>query len=222
MPGLVSVDWIELAGYTASALVFLAFYMKTMIPLRIVGIASNLAFMTYGIGQHLYPVLILHGVLLPLNCIRLLQMRALIRKVRDAAHGDLSMEWLTPFMRRRAWKKGNVLFRRGDRANDLFLILSGSIRLLEIGVTVRAGSVLGEIGLFAPTKQRMDTAVCESDVELGIIDNDKVWQLYHQNPKFGRYLITLVTQRLLDDYSRLRDERASTRHPDPLGHPTTP
>ena len=44
------VNWVELSGYLASALVFLAFYMKTMIPLRVVGILSNVAFMTYGLG----------------------------------------------------------------------------------------------------------------------------------------------------------------------------
>src|SRR5215510_4843810 len=211
MPRLIAVDWIELAGYAASALVFLAFYMKTMIPLRIVGIASNVAFMTYAAGQHLYPVFILDAILLPLNCVRVFQMRALIRKVGEAVQGDLSMEWLMPFMRRRSWKKGEVLFRHGDRATELYMVLSGSIRLLEVGVMLGPGSVLGEIGLFAPTKQRMDTALCESDAELGVIDNDKVWQLYHQNPKFGRYLITLVTQRLLEDYSRVRDNMVSGR-----------
>jgi CRP/FNR family transcriptional regulator, cyclic AMP receptor protein len=44
------INWIELSGYLASALVFLTFYMKTMIPLRVVGILSNVAFMTYGLG----------------------------------------------------------------------------------------------------------------------------------------------------------------------------
>ena len=74
-------------------------------------------------------------------------------------------------------------------------------------MTIGAGSVLGEIGVFGPTKERMDTAVCETDVELGAIDNGKVWELYHQNPKFGRYLMTLVIQRLLDDYAKVRDMR---------------
>jgi hypothetical protein len=219
MPGLAGAHWIELAGYTASALVFLAFYMKTMIPLRVVGIASNLAFISYGIGAGLYPVLILHAILLPLNALRLVQMRALIRQVRDAARSDLSMEWLTPFMRRRTWKKGDVLFRRGDRATELYLTLRGSIRLLDVGVSLGAGSVLGEIGLFAPARQRMDTAVCETDAELGVIDHDTVWQLYHQNPMFGRYLITLVTQRLLADYERLRARQAPAEGGPPPGRP---
>ncbi len=207
MAGLTPDRWIELAGYTASVLVFLAFYMKTMIPLRIVGIASNVAFITYAAGAQLYPVLILHSMLLPLNCLRLLQMRALIHEVQEASHGDLSMEWLIPYMRRRSLTKGDVLFKRGDRATELYVMLSGSIRLVDVGVTVGSGSVLGEIGVFGPRNQRMDTAVCETDVELGAIANDKVLELFHQNPKFGRYLITLVIQRLLDDYAKVRDMR---------------
>ena len=207
MPALMGSHWIELAGYTASVLVFLAFYMKTMIPLRIVGIASNLAFITYALGAQLYPVLILHTILLPLNGLRLAQMRALIRKVREDSQGDLSMEWLIPFMRRRTLTKGEVLFKRGDQATEMYVTLGGSIRLVDVGVTVGAGSVLGEIGVFGPTKERMDTAVCETDAELGVISSDKVWELYHQNPKFGRYLMTLIIQRLLDDYAKVRDMR---------------
>ena len=38
----------ELVGYLASALVFATFYMKTMMPLRAVAIASNVAFISYG------------------------------------------------------------------------------------------------------------------------------------------------------------------------------
>ena len=209
MPEGIGIHWIELAGYTASMLVFLAFYMKTMIPLRVVGIASNVAFITYAVGAQLYPVLILHAILLPLNSLRLVQMRGLIRRIRDAAHVDLSMEWLIPFMRHRTLTKGEVLFKRGDRATEVYVTLRGTIRLVDIGVTVGPGSVLGEIGVFGPRNERMDTAVCETDVELGAISNDKVLELYHQNPKFGKYLITLVIQRLLDDYAKMRDRRVT-------------
>ncbi|HJW13384.1 MAG TPA: cyclic nucleotide-binding domain-containing protein, partial [Thermoanaerobaculia bacterium] len=98
---MARVNWVVGVGYLASLLVFCAFYMKTMIPLRCVAIASNVAFITYGFAGRLYPVLVLHVVLLPLNCLRLLQMRTLIRRVREAARGDMSMEWLIPLMTRR-------------------------------------------------------------------------------------------------------------------------
>jgi CRP/FNR family transcriptional regulator, cyclic AMP receptor protein len=207
----VRINWIELSGYLASTLVFLTFYMKTMIPLRIVGMVANVAFMTYGFGAHVYPVLILHAILLPLNCLRLVQMRTLIQKVRAASRGDLSMEWLVPMMRRRQCAKGDVLFRRGDPAQELYLVFTGSVRLLDVGVEIGPGKVLGEIGLFAPTHQRMDTAICETEVELGVMATEKVLELYHQDRRFGFYLIRLVSQRLLEDYASLRDQVRAAR-----------
>ena len=97
------------------------------------------------------------------------------------------------------------MFRRGDPADELFVVLGGSLRLVDVAVTVGPGSVLGEIGIFAPNHQRMDTAICETDVDLAVIANDKVLELYHQNPKLGMYLIRLVSKRLLDNYVALRD-----------------
>ena len=205
------MNWIELSGYLASALVFMTFYMKTMIRLRVLGILSNVAFMTYGFGGRLYPVLILHAILLPLNCLRLVQMRTLMQKVRAAAQGDLSMEWLVPMMRRRQCAKGDVLFRRGDAAKELYLVFSGSVRLLDVGLEIGPGKVLGEIGIFAPTHQRMDTAICETEVELGAMATDKVLELYHQDRRFGFCLIRLVSQRLLEDYAAIRDKAVEVR-----------
>jgi hypothetical protein len=61
----------EISGYVAAVLVFMTFYMKTMIPLRIVGICSNCAFIMYGYLDGLHQMLILHLTLLPLNSLRL-------------------------------------------------------------------------------------------------------------------------------------------------------
>jgi len=69
-------DWgRELSGYAASALVLATFSMQSMASLRLTAIASNLAFILYAWVAHLHPILMLHGVLLPLNIIRLVQMR---------------------------------------------------------------------------------------------------------------------------------------------------
>ena len=45
----------EAAGHLASVLVVMAFSMKDIVSLRIIAIASNLAFLTYGIGLSLPP-----------------------------------------------------------------------------------------------------------------------------------------------------------------------
>jgi hypothetical protein len=67
-------DWISIVGYTAALLVATTFYMKTMIALRCFAIASNLCFIIYAYFHLpiLYPILLLHVFLFPLNLHRLL------------------------------------------------------------------------------------------------------------------------------------------------------
>jgi CRP/FNR family cyclic AMP-dependent transcriptional regulator len=200
---MARIGWVNVVGYCASLLVFCTFYMKTMIPLRAVAIASNVFFLTYGIAGRLYPVAVLHAILLPLNSIRLQQMRSLIRRVREASRGNMSLDWLIPLMSHQRFPPGHVLFRLGDPANSMYLVLKGSVRLVELGVTVGSGDLIGEIGVFAPDNLRTATAFCETEVEVGAITDQKVLQLYYQNPRFGFYLFRLVIQRLLEN-ERLR------------------
>jgi len=65
----------DITGYIASGLVLLTFMTKDMRVLRIVAILSNVAFIVYGALGWLAPILLLHGLLLPLNVIRLKQLR---------------------------------------------------------------------------------------------------------------------------------------------------
>jgi hypothetical protein len=65
----MSVDPI---GYLAAGLVFATFCMRAMLPLRLVAIASNAAFIAYGYLGQLAPVLVLHVLLLIVNGYQLL------------------------------------------------------------------------------------------------------------------------------------------------------
>jgi hypothetical protein len=68
------MTWIEALGYIAAVCTLATYSMKTMIPLRISGIAANCFFIAFGFFGAIYPTLILHVVLLPLNAVRLYQM----------------------------------------------------------------------------------------------------------------------------------------------------
>ena len=57
----------ELLGYAAAGLVLATFCMRDMLSLRVVAIASNIAFISYGALAEISPVLLLHVVLLPVN-----------------------------------------------------------------------------------------------------------------------------------------------------------
>jgi hypothetical protein len=69
------MSWIDLTGYLAALSVFATFCMGTMGSLRTVAILSNVLFITYGLELHLYPVLLLHATLLPINTLKMIQCR---------------------------------------------------------------------------------------------------------------------------------------------------
>lgn len=196
--------WLVITAWVASLLVFSTFFMKTMIPLRVVAIASNVAFMSYalvglayGVFGRLYPILVLHACLLPLNVIRLRQVRGLLGAVRSASDDD-ALQALVPYMKTESHAVGEVVFRRGDRADKLYMIQQGRVFFPEIGKQVTAGSVFGEVGLLAAPGTRSLTAVCQDDCQLSTITKEKALELYYQNPTFGMFLLRLLSGYALD------------------------
>lgn len=191
----MALSWIDMLGWGAGALVLTSFYVKTMIPLRMIAMASNVAFAAYGLLAGAIPILVLHCLLLPLNAVRLMQMRALIRRVKRASRGDLSMDMLVPYMNVRTVPAGTQIFGRGDYAEEVYLILRGRVRIVGIGVIVKPGQLIGEMGLFSSGQKRTDSAVCETEVEVASVSEDRIWELFYQNPEFGAYLLRIVVQR---------------------------
>jgi CRP/FNR family transcriptional regulator, cyclic AMP receptor protein len=200
--------FIESIGYAAALLTLATYSMKTMIPLRALGISANCAFIVYAALAGVYPNLILHSVLLPLNVVRLRQMLTLVRQVETAAKGDLSMRWLQSFMSRRSCRTGEVVFRKGDASDALFYVVRGGFRIPEIGRDVVAGELVGEIGFVAPDLRRTMSFECVENGELLMITYHQLKQLYFQNPQFGFYFVRLISQRLFNDIARL-EERVS-------------
>ncbi len=193
-------------GYIAALLVFMTFWMKTMVPLRLAGLASNVFFIAYGALLVAYPVLILHVLLLPLNLLRLREMLQLTKRVGEAAAGDHDMAWIKPFTSVRRMQVGDILFRKGDTADRLFIVVSGRCRLLDSNIEIPPGAVVGELALLAPDKARTQSLQCMEGGELLEITYGQIKQLYYQNPKFGFYFLELTSKRLFDNVARLESE----------------
>jgi CRP/FNR family transcriptional regulator, cyclic AMP receptor protein len=204
------INWIDFLGYAASASVLVTFCMSTMLPLRIVAIASNVLFATYGAIAHIYPVLVLHLVLLPVNTARLVQILRLIKGVRAAQRSDLSIESLLPLMSHRSVKAGDVLINKDDKADRMFYLFSGAVEIPELNKRMEAGAVFGEIGIFSPEQKRTARVVCVSDCEIYEMSESRVKQLYYQNPAFGFAVIQLIISRLLENISMLQSPPGDT------------
>jgi len=183
--------------------------MKTVIPLRIAGIASAFFFFLYGIFAHAVPTIFLYGLLMPLNSYRLYEMIELIKKVRTAASGDLSMDWLEPFMTKRRYRKGQVLFHKGDAAEEMFLAVKGKYLVSELNIEITPGHLFGEMGLLTPGNRRTQTIECIQNGHVLTITYDKVRELYFENPEFGFHFLRLTSERLLENIARLEARLAA-------------
>jgi hypothetical protein len=69
------MSWVDCIGFCASFAVLASFCMTTIIPLRAFALASNILFGIYGLLAHLYPVVVLHVILLPINLLKLYHLR---------------------------------------------------------------------------------------------------------------------------------------------------
>ncbi len=64
----------DLLGWLAGAFVVATFYADDAVILRALAIVSNILFIIYALTEALMPVMVLHGILLPLNAVRLRQL----------------------------------------------------------------------------------------------------------------------------------------------------
>jgi hypothetical protein len=200
----------QMLGFIAAALSLASFMMKSMLPLRALAMTSNVFFIMYGYVESLWPALLLHSALLPLNATRLWEIRKLSKEIARATHDSPVSQWLLPHMTRSAFKTEDVLFKQGEAADRLIYVASGQLRLAGVSQTIEAGELIGEIGLFSPEKKRTQTVIGNTDGELYWMSEEMIFRLYYQNPKIGFYLMRLVTERLLRDVRRQSNVMAAT------------
>jgi hypothetical protein len=207
------MDWHAWFGSPGQALasifVVASYSTKTMVPLRVFGILTNIILIGSSIAFHQYGTTIVHMFLLPLNCYRLYQMLILINGVKSSLNQDLSMDWLKPFMRKRQCKRGDVLFAKDAIADEMFYTVSGKYRLTELGIDIGPGQLIGELGMLAPSNRRTASFECIEDGTLLSVTYQQVEELYYQNPAFGFYFLRISTARLFDNIARLENRLAN-------------
>lgn len=211
---MTAVDMVGYAGVVVNIGVYL---MRTMIPLRIFALATNILFITYAFFADVYPTLLLNCILLPLNGYRLAEMLSLIRKTRVAVSDThFDMDFLRPYTRKKAVAAGETLFRKDDKADSMFLIESGSFTLVESGIVLSHGAIVGELGLLAPGGARTQTLVANESGAVRQLDYEQFKQIYFQNPKFGFYFLQLTTGRLFENINALERALIARGLPNPL------
>jgi hypothetical protein len=202
-------------GFIGAGLTLASYWMKSMMPLRLVSLVASVFFLAYGWIEAALPTLVLNIGMILINSKKAWEMRTLVRAIEQAKSDAPIAEWLLPHMTRRQVKAGQTLWKKGDVATEMVYLESGTLRLVEHDEELAPGSLVGEIGLFSPDNRRTLTVDCATDCTLYSLTTEAMAQLYYQNPKLGFHIMRLIVSRLMRDADKARQSpRTENKQPD--------
>jgi serine phosphatase RsbU (regulator of sigma subunit) len=116
----------------------------------------------------------------------------------QSTSGSRQFHWPLSAMRKEVFRKGDCLFKHGDKADRMFYLHRGAVRLPEIKKTITAGQVIGEFGLFSSRSERTASAICEEDLEAYSISRNEVLKFFKEDPSLAIEMIQLTFNRVLE------------------------
>ena len=195
---ITSPYFIETVGWLAAALKLGTFQMKSMVPLRVLAMASSIFFIFYSGMLQIWPLLAVELVLLGMNAYRLYEVIALRRLVTDMTDdSEPDFSAAMAYGKRRDIPAGDVLFEKGDPVDSLYYIAEGLVEIEGQGVTVGAGKIFGEMAFFNSSAERMATVRCVEDSVVFEVNEKRFTRLQYEDPKFAMSVMRLVTKRLV-------------------------
>ncbi len=206
MPHVPHLDLV--CQVIAASFSMVSFTRRSMLPLRGFAIGSNVFSVAYAVMDTVWAVGLLHVCLLPLNIVRLVDIRRLTREIRKAQSVSEIAPRLLPHMTRIRHAAGELLFSKGDAADSMIYVASGRLRIEGLAIEFGPGELIGEIGLFTPERRRTQTLVCETDCELYRMTDEMLFRLFYQDPSLGFYFMRLVVGRLQRDIERAAVQQA--------------
>lgn len=107
-------------------------------------------------------------------------------------------------------KPGEFLFREGDEARFLYVVRSGTLRVMSgstVFETVRPGGIVGEMAIIEAEMPRSANVIAGTHAELAAIDLAKFLDLVSSTPGFALTLMRVIARRL-----RVMNQRSRTGH----------
>lgn len=126
----------------------------------------------------------------------------------DLAAGDLAA--VRALLRRRQFKAGALVFQRGDPADDVYLIVSGQLRI-SVGSAdgrelafrvVGPGEMVGELGVLDGSRRSADLTALRDSVLLGL-GRSALQKLLETRPAIASGVIRFLCNRLRDTSEQL-------------------
>jgi hypothetical protein len=196
---------IEVVGWLAVALKVTTLTMNSIIPLRIVAMASSVCFIIYSGVFEVWPLLVVELILLPLNAYRLYELvalRRLVTHMTDDSVPDFSAAMA--YGKKRVIKAGDVIFEKGDPVDCLYYLAEGRVEIEDQNVSVSAGDIFGEMAFFNASAARSATVRCLEDTVVYEVDEKRFTRLQYEDPEFAMTVMRTVTKRLVANAAQTR------------------
>ena len=189
---------IEAVGWLAAVLKLATFATNSMIPLRLLAMASSACFIVYSGVFQIWPLLAIELVLLPVSAYRLYEiiaLRRLVTHMTDETEPDFSAAMA--YGRKRVIEAGNVIFNKGDPVDRLYYLAEGRVEVEDQNVTVEAGKIFGEMAFFNKSAARSATVRCLEDTIVYELDEKRFTRIQYEDPEFAMAVMRTVTKRLV-------------------------
>jgi CRP/FNR family cyclic AMP-dependent transcriptional regulator len=206
---------IEILGLLAALASLFAYLSEKMIPLRIAAIVANALFALYFFEKDFYPQFVLNAILTPLNFFKLWKVRRLLQAVRAASRTDFNFDWLKPYMTPLKIRAGETLYHAGDEASDAFIIVSGTLTVVERGVELGPGAFFGEMALFAEDQRRTASILAKTNADLLRMQYTDFIEMAAENPVFSFYVMRLLVRRAQHNEALTRIGASAMRAAEP-------
>jgi CRP/FNR family cyclic AMP-dependent transcriptional regulator len=101
---------------------------------------------------------------------------------------------------------GDIIFREGDQAHHMYVVLAGDIELQVAGATVgqaQAGDLMGEMAIVGSHK-RTATAVAKTPCRLAPVTERRFVLLVQETPYFALYVMKVLADRIVRKEHEMR------------------
>jgi CRP/FNR family cyclic AMP-dependent transcriptional regulator len=107
---------------------------------------------------------------------------------------------------------GEYLFREGDAADALYVVSSGTLRIMSgiaVYEVVEAGGIVGEMAIVEEDKPRSASVISNTYVELIKVDRPTFREMVRATPDFALTVMRVIARRLRIMNQRYRPQAAT-------------
>ena len=128
------------------------------------------------------------------------------------AFSDNQLEALLKVTEKKTFKKGTQIYKEGDRANQIYIVSKGWVKLrkidpgkeIDISFESRSKGELFGAACFMKPQEYTLNAVCMEDSEVMAINADDLFDLFHKDYQIGYLFLKEIAKVYFERYKSVK------------------